>query len=275
MSEKTQESLKKETEQKTDWILILLKGMIVGTGAILPGVSGGVLCLAFGIYEPLIEVLSNPGKNLKKHRNLFLPFSIGWLGGFFLLAKLLEVLFLKYETVATVFFAGLIVGTMPAILKEAEIKTKGIYRFVFWTLLFLSVFRFIDTSQGIEIRANIFWYLVSGSIWGLSMIIPGLSSSSLLIVMGLYQKITAAIANLDLTVIVPVLIGLLAAILTLSKLVKHLYDRYRHFISAFIGGIMIASVIVMLWKLTYQVSYLLLYILLFILGYFISGKLDG
>ena len=225
---------------------MLLKGMIVGTGAILPGVSGGVLCVAFGIYEPLIEVLSDPGKNLKKYLDIFLPFSIGWLSGFFLLAKLLEVLFLKYETPATVFFAGLIVGTMPSILKETDPGKKGILKTALWTVLFTAVFLILESSRGIDIRANVFWYLISGFIWGLSMIVPGLSSSSLLIVMGLYQKITAGIAGMDLGVMLPVLAGLLAAVLSLSRMVKRLYEKRRSFISAVIGGIMTASVIGML-----------------------------
>ena len=262
-------------KKRTEFLQLFLKGMIVGTGAILPGVSGGVLCVAFGIYEPLIEVLSDPGKNLKKHADIFFPFSIGWLSGFFLLAKLLEVLFLKYETPATVLFAGLIIGMLPSILKDRESGKKGIYRIILWTALFTLLFLFLDKSNSIDIRANVFWYLVSGFIWGLSMIIPGLSSSSLLIVMGLYQKITAGIAGLDPTVILPVLIGLLAAVLSLSRLMKYFYDRYRGFICTFIGSIMIASVIGMLWKLTYQSSHIVIYILLFILGCFISGKLDG
>ena len=258
-----------------NFILTILKGMVVGTGAILPGVSGGVLCVAFGIYEPLIEVLSDPKNNLKKHLSLFLPFGIGWLSGFFLLAKVLQYVFLRYETLATVLFAGLIIGTLPSLLKDVKKETKSYLMLAIWTALFTALFIALESGRSFDIQANVFWYAVSGAIWGLSMIVPGLSSSSLLIVMGLYQKMTAGIASFDLTVILPLLAGLLATVLSLSKLVKHLYDHYRESISLFIAGVMIASVIGMLLKLTYQTDLIPAYLALFIAGYFVAGRLDG
>ena len=69
------------------WLLYAVQGAIVGIGAILPGVSGGVLSVAFGVYEPMMELLTHPIPAIKKHFELFVPFGIGWILGFLLLAK--------------------------------------------------------------------------------------------------------------------------------------------------------------------------------------------
>lgn len=256
-------------------IVTIIKGMIVGTGAILPGVSGGVLCMAFGIYEPLMDVLSDPLHRYKKHLKLLVPFLIGWLAGFLLLAKLLEILLLRYETAVIVFFAGAIIGTIPGLMKDMDKDLKTFLPVLLWTIFFLLVFRFMDTVQTNEIEPNFFWYVFSGAVWGLSMIVPGLSSSSLLIMMGLYQKITAGIASIDLSVILPLLLGLLLTVLSLSKLMHHLFETRRRGMLLFVSGIMIASSIDILMKTQGLTLHVPLYILLFVIGYITAVKLDG
>ncbi len=256
-------------------LLSILKGMIVGTGAILPGVSGGVLCMAFGIYEPLMEILADPLHNAKKHLKLFLPFIVGWLAGFFLLAKVLEILFLKYETTATVFFAAAILGTIPGLMKEAGLAKKNSLILLASILLFTLVFMSLGQSERITVEANTYWYVFSGAVWGLSLIVPGLSSSSVLILMGLYQKITAAIAALDFAVILPMAAGLLFTALSLSRIVNSLFTKKRGAMLCFISGIMIASALCMLLKASYTITLIPVCILVFAAGFALSLKFDG
>ena len=84
----------------------MIQGAIVGVGAILPGVSGGVLCVAFGIYEPMMELLTNPKDTIKKSYKMFIPFIIGWVVGFILLARAIEILFATSAAVALMLFFG-------------------------------------------------------------------------------------------------------------------------------------------------------------------------
>ena len=93
------------------YILFLIQGALVGIGAILPGISGGVLCVAFGIYESMMELLTNPIKTIKKQYKMFIPFIIGWIIGFIILAKGIELLFVKSASIAMMLFFGLICGT--------------------------------------------------------------------------------------------------------------------------------------------------------------------
>ena len=94
-------------------ILYAIQGAIVGVGAILPGVSGGVLCVAFGIYEPMMELFTHPIKSIKAHYKMFIPFLIGCALGFILLAKVVEIFFSSFPTIALMLFFGLICGTLP------------------------------------------------------------------------------------------------------------------------------------------------------------------
>ncbi len=266
------ETMKNENRNKI--LITVLKGMIVGTGAILPGVSGGVLCMAFGIYEPLMDVLSDPIHRYKNHLSLLITFLIGWLLGFLLLAKLLEVLFLKYETASTVFFAGAIFGTIPGLLKQVKQDKLTYISLLGWTALFTVLFMILNGNHSFDIEANVFWYIFCGAIWGLSLIVPGLSSSSILIMMGLYQKMTAGIAAFDLKVIGPLLLGLLVTVLSLSKLVNKLFETHRSAMILFISGVMCASSICMLVKVSYVSSFIPLYILIFVLGFIIATRFD-
>ena len=98
--------------------LLLLQGMLIGTGAILPGVSGGVLCLAFGLYEPMIQLFTHPLATLRRHLRLFLPLIGGGLVGFVLLARVVEYLLTVSSGPTMTLFAGLIFGTMPALFQK-------------------------------------------------------------------------------------------------------------------------------------------------------------
>ena len=223
-------------------LLYMIKGAIVGTGAILPGISGGVLCVAFGIYEPFMEILSNPAKNLKKHRSMLVPFVLGWTAGFILLAGAVEKFFEAAPVLAMMLFAGLITGTIPQMLSDAEQEEKTSWSFLILSFIgFTVLFRLLKTAAAVSIEPDIFWYFFCGAVWGLSLIIPGLSSSSLLILLGLYQPMTAGIAALDLSVLVPLGLGMALTALTLSRAAAALFAAKRGMMLKIICGIMLAS----------------------------------
>ena len=118
-------------------LLYLFQGAIIGVGAILPGVSGGVLCVAFGIYEPMMELLTHPIPTIRKHYKMFIPFTVGWLFGFVLLAKAVELLFSASAPIALMLFFGLICGTLPSLFKSTETEDPG----KSWTPFILSLSR--------------------------------------------------------------------------------------------------------------------------------------
>ena len=222
-----------------DAILLMIKGAIVGTGAILPGVSGGVLMAAFGIYEPVMQVLSHPKEGWKKHGRMMTFFLFGWIAGFLLLAKVVEMIFLKNSFLAIMIFAGLILGTVPGILKEAN--AKRYWPMAISLVVFGGVFTLMRSNVAVTITPNAFWYLFCGLIWGLSLVIPGLSSSSLLILLGLYVPMTSGIASLDPMVILPLATGIVITVLCTAKTINHLFETHRGMMLQVVAGIMIAS----------------------------------
>ena len=224
-------------------ILYVLQGALVGVGAILPGVSGGVLCVAFGIYEPMMELLTHPVKSLKKHYKLFLPFGIGWVVGFLVLAKGVEVLFAWYETAALMLFFGLIGGTLPELFRVSQKSGEN----KSWTPFVLSVslaylfFHILENGVSTVLAPSFWSFLLCGVLWGLSLIVPGFSSSSILIYFGLYEPMTAGIAALDWTVLVPMLLGIVVTALMFARLVHMLYQKHYAVTSRIVLGFVIAS----------------------------------
>lgn len=230
------------------FVILCLQGAIVGTGAILPGVSGGVLCVAFGIYEPMMALLSHPVKSFRQYYRMFIPFLIGWAVGFILLAGAVELLFEASATLTLMLFAGLIFGTMPDLFRQSEAAGPG----KSWTPFVLALggaflfFTVLGGQAGGDIAPSALWFVFCGLVWGLSLVIPGLSSSSILIFMGLYQPMTAGIARLDYTVLLPLLAGLAMTVLLTARLINHLFQSRYALISRVVLGIMMASTLLIL-----------------------------
>ena len=224
-------------------VLLLIEGALVGIGAILPGVSGGVLCVAFGIYEPMMELLTHPLGSLKKNYKMFIPFVIGWIVGFIVLAGALELLFAKYAAIALMLFFGLICGTLPDLFKKSELSDSK----KSWTPLVLSVaiayfvFHIVENGASVTIQPSFWGFLLCGALWGFSLIIPGFSSSSILIYFGLFEPMTAGIGALDLKILIPMGLGIAVIALVFARLVYMLFNKHYAVTSRVVLGFVIAS----------------------------------
>ncbi|WP_195543368.1 DUF368 domain-containing protein [Massiliimalia timonensis] len=257
-------------------LIYFLQGALIGTGAILPGISGGVLCVAFGVYEPMMEFLVHPFRSFRKQYTLFLPILLGGLVGFVLLARVVESLFTASATVAIALFTGLICGTVPEMMRKssASAPKKGWSCFVLTLVLSFIFFSILESGIESNIEANFFWYLFCGLIWGLSMVIPGLSSSSLLLFMGLYQPMTEGIGRLDLQVLVPLAIGFIVTILAASRVVNKLLKEHGTFMSRIILGFVLSSVLMIAPTSFTGTEQLLLSMACFAAGFLIARQMD-
>ena len=118
------------------------KGFLIGAGAILPGISSGVLCVIFGIYENLLNCVLNFFKNIKQNFKFLFPFAFGAFIGIVLLGNILKYLFFAYPIQIKFAFIGLILGSIPALIKtiNSKIKFKPYYlSFTFFSLI-LAIF---------------------------------------------------------------------------------------------------------------------------------------
>ncbi len=257
-------------------IMYAIQGAIVGVGAILPGVSGGVLCVAFGIYEPMMALLTNPVKTFKTQYKMFVPFITGWVLGFIFLAKGVEYLFELSPTVALMLFFGLICGTLPELFKSSEISEPKCSwtPFVITLSLAYLFFHVLENSLSVTIAPSFGSFVLCGVLWGLSLIIPGLSSSTILIIVGLFEPLTAGIGSLDFGVLIPFGIGIAGTALLLARVVEMLYTKHYPVMSKVILGFVIASSLKILPSSFESVGVLVISMLCFAGGFAVARYMD-
>lgn len=230
------------------WLIRIIQGALVGLGGILPGISGGVLCVIFGIYKPIMECLSNPIKGIKRNFSLLLPVGIGIILGFFGLASVVDALLEKNTPLVVSVFVGLIFGMLPSLFKEAgkEGRTKGSY--IGFTASFVIMFAFLlfIRQAHINITPNIWWFVFCGAIWGFSIIVPGTNSSSILMFLGLYKPMTEGISEFAPSVVFPIAAGGLATVLIFARAVNLLFEKKYSVTYHIILGAVISTTILII-----------------------------
>ncbi len=236
-------------EEKKTWaepLLGVLKGALIGVGAILPGISGGVLCVVLGIYESMMAFLAHPFDQFKKHFFFFLPIVIGFVIGVVGLSRVVDALFRQSPEPMIWLFLGLIAGTLPALYKEAG---QGGHTTVMWiamasSFVLLAFLMFVLRISGtLAIEPNFAWWLLCGALWGVGLIVPGMSPSSIFIFLGLYQPMAAGIGSLSLPVIGPMALGMAIIIALIAKLFERLLNRAYGITMHVILGLVLASTI--------------------------------
>lgn len=237
------ENKKEEAFSLKLFLIRLLQGALIGLGAVLPGISGGVLCVIFGIYRPIMELLSDPFQALKKHARMLLPVLIGLCAGFLGIAKLLGFLLNRYPDASVCLFAGLIIGMLPSLFREGRKKGTSPKDYVALGVTFAVVLTLLLTLQfvSVSITANTGWYVFCGFCLALSIIAPGMSFSTLLMPLGLYTPFVEGIGNFDFSVLLPSGIGAVITVILFARLVNYLLDRYYSTVSHAIIGIVIAA----------------------------------
>ena len=231
------------------WLRDLLCGVLIGAGAILPGVSGGVLAVVFDIYRPFMEVLTHPREAIPKYWRWFLPIGLGCAIGFLGFAKGIAAAIDVSSTVTTWLFIGLIVGTVPSLFRETGKEGRSIGSWVSMAVcagaIFISMF-YVGKVICVTVEPNFWWYNFCGALWGMSLVIPGLTSSSVMMALGLYQPMLEGLARLDFLVLSACLPGMVLTILLLARLVSWFFRK--HYSIAFHGifGIVLASTLVII-----------------------------
>lgn len=233
----------KQINPVTDWIIRLLKGALVGIGFILPGLSGGVLAVIFGIYDQLIRFLANIRRNFLKNVLYFLPVAIGAAIGIVLFAVVVEKAFGKYAALFVSLFVGFVAGTFPSLYKTAgkEGRKSSDIGILIVTTIAIFALMLVGGQQLTEVTPNLMVWLGSGLLMGLGLIVPGMSPSNFLIYFGLYDKMAIGIKDFDFGVIIPLIIGFIICVLLFAKLAAWLFKKYYSGMYHFILGMVVGS----------------------------------
>ena len=226
----------------------ILQGTLVGLGAVLPGISGGVLCVIFGIYKTIMEFLADPFGKLKTHFPKLFPYGLGIGIGFLGIAKLLAFLLERYEAPSICVFIGLIAGMLPSLFREAGEKGRNKNSYISLIASMIIIFALLISLNvlSVDIRPNFIWYLFCGFCLALSLIAPGMSFSTLLMPLGLYQPFVDGIGNFDFKVLIPAGIGVLATVILFAKAVDALFAKHHSVAFHGIIGIVIAATVMII-----------------------------
>ena len=226
-------------------ILQVLQGALIGLGAVLPGISGGVLCVVFGIYKPVMELLSNPFRNFKTHVPKLIPVILGMGVGFLGVAKMLSFFLDRYPSQSVCLFVGLIGGMLPSLFREAGEQGRSKRSFLSLAIAAAIIFALLAGLKllNVTITPSFGWYIFCGFCLALSVIAPGMSFSTLLMPLNLYEPFVAGIGNLDFSILIPAGIGALATVILFAKAIDMLFSRHYSVSFHAIVGVVIAATI--------------------------------
>ena len=226
-------------------ILRVLQGVLIGVGAVLPGISGGVLCVVFGIYKPFMELLGDPIRKFRTHVPKLLPVIVGGAVGFLGVAKILAFFLEAYPAPSVCLFIGLITGMLPSLFREANEKGRVKNAWVPLAVAFVVILALLISLNlfSITITPNFGWYVFCGFCLALSVIAPGMSFSTLLMPLGLYTPFVDGLGSLDFSILVPAGIGAVVTVICLARAVDALFDHFYAYAFHAIIGIVIAATI--------------------------------
>ena len=222
-----------------DSLIYLVKGMAIGVAMIIPGVSGGTLAVLLGIYDKMIDSINNLFKHPKKSISVLLPILLGAGLGFIALIYPLSLGLTHCPLIVISLFAGLIIGGIPSLYKTVQGK-ESIKGFIFslLSLILMVVLCFIVPSIDVDLsslNAGIWFYLLLGGILSaVALVIPGISGSMILMILGLYTPIllvlkeTLSFVNLfdNILIILPVGLGVLLGFFSIAKLMGFLLKKH-------------------------------------------------
>lgn len=235
-------------EKKRDSVLRnFFVGFFVGIGAVAPGISGGAIAVIFGLYEKITTAIATFYKDFWKKIKFLLPLAIGAVVGIILFADVIVFLFEHYESLMKSLFVGLMFGTLPSLTRTA--KKKG---FSWWYMLLAFVAAvvtvFLTMAENLQYSGDIHsmpvhMLLICGAILGVGTIVPGISSSFILMSMGLYESVMLVINKMDIAGIIPIGIGFVLSFLLLSNIVSWLYKKAYGAMSFTVLGLLCGSIV--------------------------------
>jgi putative membrane protein len=236
-----------------EYLVIGLKGMAMGAADVVPGVSGGTIAFISGIYEELLASISNVNFKLLKtlksdgikaawrqvNGSFLLALFIGIFISIISLAKTIKWLLENEPVLLWSFFFGLVVASIIYIGKQVELwNTKIIILFILGISFGYAVTVIPPTNVG---EINYLFLVFAGAIASCAMILPGISGSYILLLIGVYPIVMTAITTKDYKIIGAIAIGVIVGLLSFSKLLKWLFTNYKNEMLIVLTGIMLGS----------------------------------
>lgn len=246
----------------------ILRGVVIGVANIIPGVSGGTMMVSMGIYDTLIHCITHLFSEFKQSIKTLLPYAIGMVLGIVALASVLEFLFDAYPLPTYTAFIGLILGGLSPLLQKVDRKklnalSIGVFVLFFALIVVMALTGDVTNPETLSLNVGqVLLLVVIGCIASATMIIPGVSGSMVLMLLGYYTPILNAINNLKDAVfafdfaaminpvftLMPFGIGIVLGIFGVAKLIEWLLSRFPTPTYCGVLGLVIASPVAILLR---------------------------
>lgn len=266
---------------------LIFKGIIIGLGKIIPGVSGGVLAISLGVYEKGLEAINHFFSKLKENSRFLGLLSLGILISVVLASKIIKFSLDNYYLPTMLSFIGLIAGGIPNLFEKVNGKYNK-YNLLALILSFSSLFLIFifDDYKTLVNNSGFVFFVLMGIVDAFTMIVPGISGTAILMLFGAYNDIITSLSSLtslnaimeNIEVLLPFTIGMIIGIIIFVKLITLLFHKFNTTMYFIIIGLALSSTIVMIFQVfnySYTIKGLIIGLILFVIGYYFGNKLES
>lgn len=237
--------------EKNNTFKNLLFGMILGISNVIPGVSGGTMAVILNIYDKVLLALTR--QNIQKNLPFLVPLLIGTLLGIYVFSHLITNLFEEHKTLLTFAFTGIILGSIPIIFQKAQhekVKGKNFFLGILALAFMLLVSNFETTglsTLNLEYGNPIFyiWILISSALAMVAMLLPGISGSLILLILGAYTIAMEAIAHFKWDILFIIALGVLIGAYVGVRIIQNMLRNHPQALYFIILGLVLGSVFVL------------------------------
>lgn len=253
----------------------IYRGILMGISDLIPGVSGGTIAFILGIYDRLLESISGFfSRDWKKYLGFLVPLGIGVVITLLLFSRVIEYLLEHHYEATQFFFMGLIIGVIPYIMKQAEVKKNFTARHVVILLVIgtaLAITAFIPTEENLapitSLTVPVFFLLFfSGWLASMAMLLPGISGSFILLLLGVYSTAINALSTLNIPVAMAIGAGVIIGFIVSSKAIQYLLEHFTYVTYAAIIGLILGSLFVVFPGFSADTTTLVTSMITFVLG---------
>ena len=268
-------------------LILFIKGILLGVAFVIPGVSGGTLAVLLGIYEQLIEAASNFYKsiaNFKKYFMYLLPIALGIIFSVAVFAKLIKFGLDKAPIITILIFLGMIIGGIPALVrnvKGTKINLKDMTLMLVGLIIVISMLIFHKSNSNVVLtNMNTLGYItlfLVGAIAAVTMVVPGISGSFTLMLIGYYEPILNLVNDItsfknlgpNLILMATFMLGVFIGIIFISKIIEWCLKHYKRETYYAIIGFVLSSIISVIYEISnfpFNLTHLIIGIVLLIIN---------
>lgn len=257
----------------------IYRGFFMGISDLIPGVSGGTIAFLLGIYDELLASISGFfSRDWKKHIGFLLPLGIGMAGTLILFSRVISYLLKNYHAPTQFFFLGLVIGILPFMLQAAGAKKNfniGHFLIVLVIGVGLASLAMIHPLDDTQIKSltssNALGLFFAGWAGSMAMLLPGISGSFILLILGVYSTAIGALSDFNLPIIAVIGAGVIIGFIVSSKAISYLLQHVRHVTFAVIIGLILGSVFVIYPGMPSDGTFFVMSVLTFFIGILVAS----